>query len=439
MSRVFDNALTSGTADYLGNLPGTGTNVAAERAKTQAAGQAVGPIASGAADLAGYAMGPGKILGPLSGGSAVAEGLMAGTAQTLGQGDTNPLDIAKSAGEGALGGKIGQTVGKYGGALIRGAASKLGFGGDPAAVTSAAEQAKTDAYDVFNDVLYHPADIGVGVDNVKAGIYANDLDGSLRANSPQTSNALDKFYNRMNDAATAQTATTGGSLNDTIKQLHGISQKNPTNFEGVAAAQARDGLTDLFHNASPVSAPAGYDPVTALANAKAANAQFKDASALEGWQKEINKYGGNVGNDVKAYNEEWYGDPRASQTPAQQATTQAGNDALMRIYNTQQQSGAVPRWATSVLHEGIGAALGEGAGHLAGLPVGVGAGLGMAATYGVGKPLMKAGKALSQGIDTQQAFDQAYPAMTGRSLTPVDTAGIGELLRQLGISQGINR
>ena len=433
MSRVFDKALTSGTADYLGNLPGTGTNVAAERAKTAAAGAAIGPVASGAADLAGYAMGPGKILGPLSGGSAVGEGLMAGAANTLGQGDTNPLDIAKSAGEGALGGKLGQTIGKYGGAIVRGAASKPGFGGDPAAVTAAAEQAKTDAYSVYNNVHYSPTDIAQGVDDVKSSIYPPGHDPTLPMNSPQTVNLLNKFFGDTNAAAQATNSAqalstvTGSSLNDIIKKFGDIARKNPTNFEGVAAAQARDGLTDLFHTASPITAPPGFDAATAETTAKLAHSQFKNAEALEDWQREINKYGGNVGNDVKAYNEKWYGD----NTPQ--------DPALMGIYNAQQQSGAVPRWATSILHEGIGAAAGEGAGHMAGLPPGIGAGLGMAATYGVGKPLLKAGRALSQGIDTQQAFDQAYPAMTGRNLTPIDTASFADALRRLGITQGINR
>lgn len=251
------------------------------------------------------------------------------------------------------------------------------------------------------------------------------MDGSLRANSPQTANVLDKFYNRMNDAATAKTATTGGSLNDTIKQLHTISRKNPTNFEGVAAAQARDGLTDLFHNATPISAPPGYDPVTALANAKLANAQFKDAAALEGWQREINKYGGNVGAPVKAYNEQWYGGDNTPQ-----------DDALMRIYQTQRQSGAVPRWATALAHEAIGAGIGETAGHMMGVPPGLGAAGGAALTYGVAKPILGAVRGVNQGINTQQAFDQAYPAMTGRSLTPVDTAAFADALRRLGITYG---
>ena len=168
-----------------------------------------------------YTAGPGKVLGPLARGSALAEGALAGATSTVGHGDYNPSDIAKNAAESAIFGKagqmVGQQVGKYGGAGLRWVAGKLGYGGDPAAVTAAAQADKTAAYSKLNDVMYHPSDIGNGVDDVKSSIYANDVDGSLRANSPQTADVLDKFYNRMNDAATAKTATTGGSLNDTIK------------------------------------------------------------------------------------------------------------------------------------------------------------------------------------------------------------------------------
>lgn len=385
-----------------------------------------------------YMIGPGKVLGPLARGSVLAEGALAGGASTISHGadggwNTNPLDVAKGAGEGALFGKIGQTVGKYGGALVRGVASKLGFGGDPAAVTSAAEQAKTDAYSVYDNVHYSPTDISQGVDSVKSSIYPPGHDPTLPMNSPQTVNLLDKFFGETNKAAQATNSAqalstvTGSSLNDIIKKFGDIARKNPTNFEGVAAAQARDGLTDLFHTAAPIAAPPGFDAATAETAAKLAHSQFKNAEALEGWQREINKYGGNVGEPVKAYNEEWYG----NNTPQ--------DDALMRIYQSQQRSGAVPRWATSILHEGMGAGFGELGGYAAGLPHGLGAGMGILGTYAVGKPLLKAGRALSQGIDTQQAFDEAYPALSGRSLTPIDTSAWQDALRRLGISAAISR
>ena len=385
-----------------------------------------------------YTAGPGKLLGPLSRGSALAEGALAGATSTVGHGDYNPWDIAKntveSAGFGKAGQVVGQTVGKYGGAGLRWVAGKLGYGGDPAAVTSAAEATKSDAYGEFNDAFYHPSDIGVGVDNVKSSIYG--ADPTLRVNSPLTANLLDKYSDALDKAATnkntaggfASQAVTGGSLNDTIQKLSTIANKNTNNFEGVAAQQARDGLTDIFHTATPVSAPAGFNPTEALANAKFANSQFKNAEALQGWQKEVNKYGGNVGNDVKAYNEEWYG---------QNGTPQ--DSALMRIYNSQQQSAAVPRWQTSMAHEGLGGILGEVAGSHMGLPHGIGALAGAGLTYGVAKPWMGSARGFSQGINTQQAFDQAYPAMTGRTLSPVDTASFQETMRRLGIAVGVTR
>ena len=384
-----------------------------------------------------YAAGPGKILGPLSRGSALAEGAMAGITSTVGHGDYNPWDIAKNAGESALFGKAGQvageTVGKYGGAALRWAAGKLGYGGDPAAVTSAAEATKTAAYSEFNNAFYHPSDIGVGVDNVKSSIYG--ADPTLRVNSPLTANLLDKYGKALDQAATNQNAAggfapqfaTGGSLNDTIQKLSTIANKNTNNFEGVAAQQARDGLTDIFHTATPLSAPAGFNPTEALAKAKFANSQFKNAEALQGWQKEVNKYGGNVGNDVKAYNEDWYG---------QNGTPQ--DSALMRIYNSQQQSAAVPRWQTAMVH-GVGAGLGEGVASMVGLPRGVGALAGAGLTYGAAKPWMGSARGFSQGLNTQQAFDQAYPAMTGRTLSPVDTASFQETMRRLGIGAGVTR
>jgi hypothetical protein len=196
----------------------------------------------------------------------------------------------------------------------------------------------------------------------------------------------------MNDAAQARQATTGTSINDTIKQLNGVARKNPSNFEGVAATQARDGLTDLFHTTTPVSAPPGFNAASAQADAAAANSQFKNAEFLQGAQRDVFKYGDNVGPAVKAYNEKWYGQDNS---PV--------NDALMNLYKTQQQSGAVPRYMTAIAHEGIGGLLGEGLGHAAGLPLGIGAGLGMIGTYGVAKPMLGAARGLSQGIDTQQA------------------------------------
>jgi hypothetical protein len=233
----------------------------------------------------------------------------------------------------------------------------------------------------------------------------------------------------VNQAAQAQNtaqalSTVGGSsINDTIKKFSDIARKNQNTYEGVAAAQARDGLTDLFHTQAPVQAPPGVNLPQLQAEAAQAHSQFKNAEFLEGAQRDAFKYGQNVGAPVKTYNEKWYGQ---TGTPE--------DSALMRLYADQQQSQTVPRWQTTIAHEAIGGALGEAAASGLGLPHGVGFGLGMLGTYGIAKPALRNIKGMGQTLNTQQAFDQAYPAMTGRTLSPVDTSATRNALRALGIT-----
>jgi hypothetical protein len=155
--------------------------------------------------------------------------------------------------------------------------------------------------------------------------------------------------------------------------------------------------------------------------------QFKDASALEGWQREINKYGGNVGNDVKAYNEKWYGEDNTPQDDALMRSIKCSNSRAGSLVGRQ-------RWLTKLLardrrnrlpHDGRSARprrrRRRGA-HLWRRQVDT-----------------RGRRGVNQSMGTKQAFNQAYPAMTGRGLAPVDTASFADTLRRLGISQGINR
>lgn len=103
-TRVAQDAMTFGGADALSG--GTA------RADTAAARENLGPIASGAADIAGYAAGPGELtagtsLARLLGGSVLAraaggaaEGGVGAALGTVGHGDTDPADIAKAGGVG---------------------------------------------------------------------------------------------------------------------------------------------------------------------------------------------------------------------------------------------------------------------------------------------------------------------------------------------------
>ena len=140
INRIFENALTANLADpataamgnvarYLG-IQNTTPNVSQLRAETKQDRADVGPVASTAADIAGYTMGPGKLLGPLGGkaapyvgryGAALTEGLGSGTAASIGSqvGNPNgpnwtgidPYQVAQDAGLSAAAGVGGQAAG----------------------------------------------------------------------------------------------------------------------------------------------------------------------------------------------------------------------------------------------------------------------------------------------------------------------------------------
>ena len=113
--------------------------------------------------------------------------------------------------------------------------------------------------------------------------------------------------------------------------------------------------------------------------------QFKDASALEGWQREINKYGGNVGNDVKAYNEKWYGEDNTPQDDALMRSIKCNNSRARSLVGRQ-------RWLTKpqLGSRGYWRGIGETACHMMGVPPGLGAAGGAALTYGVAKSILGA-------------------------------------------------
>lgn len=138
ISDLFDNAFTAGGANYATAKAGdlargygiqnTTPDVATLRATTEQNRQDVGPVASTAADIAGYTMGPGKLLGPLAGkaapyigryGAAALEGGLGSTAYSVGQGETDPWKIAKNAALPMAGGIAGQAIGDLTAPLIR--------------------------------------------------------------------------------------------------------------------------------------------------------------------------------------------------------------------------------------------------------------------------------------------------------------------------------
>lgn len=113
-TRVAQDAMTFGGADAA-----TGKTA---RADTQSARDQLGPVGSAAADIAGYATGPGELgvgsgIAKLIGGrllgrvaGSAGEGAGAAALGTVGHGDTDPADIGKAA---LVGGAVGGATGIF--------------------------------------------------------------------------------------------------------------------------------------------------------------------------------------------------------------------------------------------------------------------------------------------------------------------------------------
>ena len=138
--RIFDNAFTGSTADYLTAKAGdlarsfgisnSTPNVAQLRAETKQDRTDVGPVATALADTAGYGMGVGKLLGPLAGetaplvgryGAAAVEGAGANAVDVFGNhlGSDQQLNLWDAGKHIAAGGVAGQGVGDLTAPVIR--------------------------------------------------------------------------------------------------------------------------------------------------------------------------------------------------------------------------------------------------------------------------------------------------------------------------------
>jgi len=157
VTNVFDNSLTGGLADYgtaqagrLANylgIPNSTPDIATLRANTEQSRQDAGPVASAAADAAGFVMGPGKAFGvlgktaPVIGryGAAALEGGAANATNSVGNqlgGDIDWSKVGKESLTGAGAGVGGQVVGDLTAPLARSAADAVSglpgrAGGDP--------------------------------------------------------------------------------------------------------------------------------------------------------------------------------------------------------------------------------------------------------------------------------------------------------------------
>lgn len=404
-----------------------------ERAKSAARAKA-DPSATAQGNLLGYAPLMAQGIAAGLGGGVLGSGAELGTAGALAGAGNSTAKTWGGMGEDALtGGVVGGVTGLglgVGGKyvlnpIVNAVANKVGSItgalSKPADITATTQAAKEDAYKKFNDVLFHPSDIGNGVSDVSDGIYANDVDGNYSKNSPQTSKILSDYTDQMNNAALAKQPTTGATLNDTIKKLNRVSQKNPSNFEGVAAAQARDGLTDVFHNTTPLSAPDGFNLDTALEDAANANMAYKNADFLEKARQNLKYFGQSPAGDAASIAQKYY--------PSGGADLDAGRPtpaaaAYKRLSDITLSGGGMPSGyslahmvypAVEAIGSGIGAAFGGPAGAMVGEMGGGLAGAGV-------KTALSNAMSAAQRRATQSALAAGYPDLTGQSLRfpPVD-------------------
>lgn len=318
MTRVLQDATTFGLADKLGDLPGTGTNVAAERAKTDAARTAVGPIASTAADLAGYSVGAGSLGGAAKIGEAAAPYLaklpLTGAGQWLGGVLGSGTEGALASGAGALGHgqstSDAESAALYGGALGAGAGTLggvVGRGGTLAPAQSAADllaQAKQQ-YAPLTNVLYdatkevHPA-----LDPIDAQNALRDWSGYKWNDATKTSGEINTLLNKpqlsANDLQQSQSY---------LKGIAGDGRSDPN--DALYAAHYAGKLQGVLDNATPqtgvpqnwsnpTNAPSFASATKAAGDALYAKAQ--DVGRLNDWIGKSAVPGGpDVGGQASAW------------------------------------------------------------------------------------------------------------------------------------------
>jgi hypothetical protein len=322
MTRVLQDATTFGLADKLGDLPETGTNVAAERAKTQAASAAVGPVASTVAQIGGYvggagelsaasriggALAPGLAKLPLTGAGqwlggvlgSGAEGAIAGGAGALGHGATQ--DQAESAAEwsgalGALGGTLG--VGAPGATPHQPVAATPPL--PPPTSIADLTAAKTQAYKPLSNILFDgKGEVHPELDAAANSVAQVDLTGQQSNLAKSTMAEVNNLY--------AKPQFTAEDIQKAQQRLDKIATSpNATDQDKWIAPQYSDALENVMQNGLPqTGVPSGAQPRGYAASVRDAGdrayGQLQDAQRLQDWQAKAAAGGSDVGSQAKSY------------------------------------------------------------------------------------------------------------------------------------------
>jgi hypothetical protein len=407
-ARVASN--TYGLGDRLASTMG-GTDIAAERAKTQAARERLGPIAY-AADMTGG--GPLGKVAELGGGGFLANmavGGGAGYAGGVGRGDASPLtDAVMGAGGAGLGTAAGKTIlgplANWGAKGATALGQKLGFLDNPADVTAATKAARDAAYDTMKNTSLDIGDTRQALQGVRNAVNAMDPTGGFQKNAPRSMAILD---NLQDFAANSNDITAHDLVSLGLDKLRNIPDTAAAGGENELKPAIQKGLENFLD-----SGPAAGQ----LDAARDAHATYKNAQALQQWSQGLKDFGSSPASAAQDAAQTFYSDP----------AKKAQYDALARIANA--GGGGQSAWGLMhAAHEPIDmAAAAAGLGHMAG-PVGA------AVSYGAFKPAASALLKRGQAGAVQDAIASAYPALTGRTTAFQTPEAFGEAMRQLMLSR----
>ena len=291
-----DDYLTGKVNSLLGNSEAgkivsplsAGMDTDALRKRTAELKGDLGPLGAGSAELAGYALGPGKfelggkIAAKLGSGiisrmaGAGVENAGASVAGTLGHGDTDVGDNLRAL---AIGGTVGALTGALPGA--KGDLAPSATNSPTAGLQAATKQAFTP----LESVKIDPGHIGPAFDGVTAGLSSGmktDMGDALTSATKKISGEMaDKF--RSGDTVTADDIA---KFQKTLGRAGNAPGAGPT--DSVIAQQYSDALSKAVKNAQPTDWGAvtpGTDLSQAIGAANKVGNQAKTSDDIDNWIK----------------------------------------------------------------------------------------------------------------------------------------------------------
>lgn len=416
--RSLTDVATFGGADRLAAYMG-GTDLAQERAETQAAHQRLGLMDYPVAGL-GYAAVPGTgVLGGVRG--AITEGVGAGVLGAYGH-DQN---VTAGALTGGLGGLAGGALGKAAGGIANKIIGPPDINAAAGDITSAL-QADTKAKFKKADDVFYPATGKANPVFDATTNASNDIDTQwpglgTQNNAPQSMSVLNKLRMQASAAQSGSQVQTGGDILTAIQKLDRIQRASRGTPEDAVAPIIQQHLQNVLDTVQPITPgqPAGYG-AQVIAEANAAHKLSSNAADLQQMAQSLRGFGQSPASTAQSIAEQWYNNPNLPQYKALSNIANAG--------------GAPGGQSSYTMTHGIVHPLVEGLA-LATLPPGIAPTAAAAATFMGVKPALNA--ALGAGSKAAQLNEiyRSYPTLTGRQFTPPTGPDPGAALRALILGQ----